>query len=184
MWIGDIAPLFDIKDKKPGKHQHGWEGAAPASDAGCGHQRCFMRVSAASKFLVFFGFDPIRLDSRWLGFDSSRTGLIWPESGCIGLRPKLTETAKIARAQSHMAPPSFADLHLGFFLGKKLEHHHSHSGFLLHPLSLCWSALLFIFSSFLYFFIQSASGLFVQIRFSLQSALSPTRGGVALQVVF
>ena len=34
------------------------------------------------------------------------------------------------------------------------------------------------FSSFLYFFVQSTSGIFVQIIFSLQSALSPTCGGL------
>ena len=50
-----------------------------------------------------------------------------------------------------MAPPSSADLHLGFFLGKKLEHHHSHSGFLLHPLSLSLSFSLSDLLSFLFF---------------------------------
>ena len=105
---------------------------------------CWCRV-----WVFFFGFEPTWLDSHWLGFDSSRTRLIWPESGSIGwigsFRP-VVETyrngrkkAEIVRAQSQMAPPSSADLHLGIFLGKKLEHHHSHSGFLLHPLSLSLS---------------------------------------------
>ena len=116
-----------------------------------------MSVPRLSFFFFFsLGFEPTWLDSHWLDFDSSRTGLIWPESGSIGwigsFRP-VAETyrngrkkAEIVRAQSQMAPPSSADLHLGIFLGKKLEHHHSHSGFLLHPLSLSLSLLIcFVF---------------------------------------
>ena len=32
----------------------------------------------------FARFVPTQLDSCRIGFDSQRTGLIWPESGCIG----------------------------------------------------------------------------------------------------
>ena len=39
----------------------------------------------------------------------------------VPFQSQLTETAEIVRAQSQMAPPSSADLHLGFFLGKKIR---------------------------------------------------------------
>ena len=137
----------------PGKHWRGWEGVASVSDTGCGHRRHCSRVSTVSFFSFFFFSDSRRLsfDSRWFGQNQIVLADNWNSR----------KKAKIVRATSRMTPPSSTNLHLGFFLAKKLKHHHSHSGFLLHPLSLslCWSALLFIFSSFLYFFIQSASGL-------------------------
>ena len=80
-----------------------------------------------------------------------------------------------------MAPPSSTDLHLGFFLGKKLEHHHSHRGFLLHPpspfslslsptfrhtcQSICFAFQFFLFSLLL---CSIRQWFIIQIIFSLQ----------------
>ena len=60
------------------KHGRGWEGAALASDA---------VAHALVPHLIFFfflGFAPMRLDSRRIGFDLCRIGLIRRESGRIG----------------------------------------------------------------------------------------------------
>ena len=42
------------------------------------------RRSPSFLFFFFLRFAPTRLDSCRIGFNSRRTRLIWPESGCIG----------------------------------------------------------------------------------------------------
>ena len=46
-------------------------------------------------FIFFHGFAPTQLDSRQLDFDSCQTGLIRPESRCIGRQPKWQKQAEI-----------------------------------------------------------------------------------------
>ena len=46
-------------------------------------------------FIFFHGFAPTQLDSRRLDFDSCRTGLIRPESGCISRQLKWQKQAEI-----------------------------------------------------------------------------------------
>ena len=73
------------------KHERGWEGAAPESDAGCSVQRGCPRVDAASEFF-FLKFTPTRLDSRRIGLiqlelELARIAI----SGRIGRQPKQAE---------------------------------------------------------------------------------------------
>ena len=86
----------------PRKHGHGWEGAAPKSDAGRGVRLGCPRNGAAFEsffffFFFFFFFSPTRFDSRQLGFNLRRIGLIRPKSdriGPIGSYRPATETAE------------------------------------------------------------------------------------------
>ena len=61
-------------------HGRCWEGAALESDEAA----CALVPRLSFFFFLFF----IITHSRRLGFDLRRTGPIWPESGCIGWRPK------------------------------------------------------------------------------------------------
>ena len=87
-------------------HRRGWEGAAPKSDAA---SDAVDRASVPRLRFCFFFFSqihanlgrfaPTRLDSRRIGFDLRRTGLIQPESGRIshiGQYQPATDTADTA----------------------------------------------------------------------------------------
>ena len=65
------------------KHEHGWEGAAPESDAA---QRGCSRVGAAFDLFFFLGFVPTQLQFALIRPKSSRIGRIesyWPETETV-----------------------------------------------------------------------------------------------------
>ena len=75
------------------KHRRGWEGAAPKSDVTA--RELVLRLSFFFFFFLFFhGFASTQLDSR-------RTGLIQPESGCIGQIKSYRPTTKTAKADQN-----------------------------------------------------------------------------------
>ena len=76
-WVGDNSLKRLYPQLYARKHGRGTRGAAPASDA-------VARMSVRVYVFFFLGFALTRLDSCRISFDSHRTGLIWPKSGCIG----------------------------------------------------------------------------------------------------
>ena len=85
-------------------------------------------------FFFFLGFAPMRLDSCRIGFDSRRTGLIRPKSGCIGhigsYRPA-ADTAEIGRNTPETAE-------IGLEYGRKSRNLHSSFFFCESRHSMCF----------------------------------------------
>ena len=79
-----IQPPFMFSTRK---HEHGWESAAPESNAA---RRSCPCVGVASELLFFFFFfTPTRLDLH-------RPELIRPKTSCIGRQPKRPKQSKQA----------------------------------------------------------------------------------------
>ena len=127
----------------PRKHGRGTRGAAPASDAGRGVKCDCRRVGPCLRFFFFFfsriragsaRFAPMRLDSCRIGFDSRRTGLIRPKSGCIshiGSYRPAADTAETGRNTPETAE-------IGLEYGRKIRNLHSSFFFCESRHSMCF----------------------------------------------
>ena len=101
----EVNPPSNTYHQRSRKHGRDWEGVAPESDTG---HNC-LRVGAVSELFFFFFSDLcllglIRADSASIRVDLRRSGLIRPELGHIGRRPKsalnLALTAEIHTSEA------------------------------------------------------------------------------------
>ena len=118
MWAGGVllfSPLHWVATGflhwitiacRASKYGRGWEGVALASNAAWFRTRRPMQLPARQcRVWVFFslGFAPTWLDSCRIDFDSRRIGLIWPESGRIGLYQLTTDTTETCQKRPKSA---------------------------------------------------------------------------------